>query len=371
MTRKKNSLLKPAMIITLIVALNLLGISYGQWQDSLMSILQAHTGYIELSFGDDPIITPDEFSAKLVKGEGSKAIEVDGIIERDGEGSDVREVVLTYTIENNGSLPVTFNGIQIEDSGSNRFAIIEGPNGSDIGPKDSANNSVTESITIQIDVSAADDTQRNDTESYSLGQDTPDVYEFKIELLYKIGSWTDKLTINGSVEVVQPLSLTAMPIPMISPTVQGGIDTGGLPESPSDEELYGEGGTREEFDEPETVGGGNEQASEGNDGGESPGDEELYNTGGTTEEADEPEAIEDYNEPESDSKDEEEGSNEESEEDDGEEESGNQEQSGGEEATEEADEPEEAEDNSEPVSTGNGEGESSDDQVQVDAGEGN
>ena len=372
MTSKKNSLLKPAMIITLIAALNLLGISYGYWQDSLIGLLKAQTGYIDLRFEDGVKIEDEseeegvfsEPSAKLE--DDNKTIKVTGNIEKGKDGT----LVIEYSVFNHGSLPVIFDKIQVKNLQKEGVTVTE-PNQLGIDP----GIGLSDSITIEIDAPKADETQGDDIESNIIEEDTSDAYEFGIVIPYSIESWKDELYIDVNIGVTHSDSaITAMLAPMPAMTfmpVEGEIAAGGLPEGPSDEELYGEGGTTEEADEPETVEGGSEQASEGNDGGESPGDEELYNTGGTTEEADEPETIEDGNEPESDSIDEEEGSNEESEEADGEEESVNQEQAGGDEATEEADEPEEAEDNSEPASEGDDEGESSDDQVQIDAGEGN
>lgn len=255
MTVKKHSVSQAVIIATLIITLNLVGISYGLWQDNVTGEITAHTGYIELSFSEEPEIESDGFksmSARRADGEGNKVIEIDGTIERDSEGIAKGKLILDYIVENSGSLPVGFHGIQIEDSGMGEL-IIEGPDGWDIGPGDSS----AESITIQIDASVAEDTQGDDTE------ETSDTCEFEVVLNYKIGSWTDKLAINGSIKVSQSSGFSAMPSPalsMISPPAQEETDTGVLPdgaepdtipEGPSDEELYGTGETTEEPEEPE------------------------------------------------------------------------------------------------------------------------
>lgn len=380
MTRKKNSLLRPVMIIALIIALNLLGISYGYWQDNLMSMLQAHTGYVELSLKEEPIVDSDKliiYSANLESDEEGKKVEVTGAI----ESTETEGVLcLSYTVKNNGSLPVEFDKDEFQDNIDRieGFTLLSGPEG-----RIESGKSSNETIIISVDATKLDYTETVDPGISDLELDGTEKVahtvlgyrEFNIPLPYYFNSWSDELNITGRIDIIQSnSSFTTMLAPMPAMTfipVEGGTVTDGLTEGPSDEELYGEGGTTLETDEPE-----------------SPGDQELYGEGGTTEEADEPENDEDDNAPSSEGDDEEEGSNDELEEDDSEEavqedskpadetegeekESGNQEQADGGEATEETDEPEEAEDNSEPASAGDGEGESSDDQVQTDVGEGN
>ena len=102
-------------------------------------------------------------------------------------------------------------------------------------------------------------------------------------------------SIIGEIKVVQSIGIIAMPIPIPAMTfmpVEGEIVTDRLPEDPSDEELYGEGGATEEVDDLETVEGDNEQAPEGNDEEEGSDDQEQAGGGEVTEEADEPEDIE-------------------------------------------------------------------------------
>ena len=345
------------MIIVLIMTMNLVGISYGYWQDNPASIITSYTGYIELSFKDELKISSDEFdatSARLVGSKGSKVIEIDGTIERDIEGSAKGELLLEYIVENNGSLPVKLDEIQIEDS-QMEWVTVEGPYIRDIGSKDS----LTDSVTIEVDVPAAADSQGDDIESDGL-EDTSDEYEFEIVFIYKISSWTDKLTIKGAIEVAPSNDMISLPVLVPAVTlipVQGEIVTDGLldgtepepiPEGPSDEELYGEGGTTVEADEPEAVEGDSETELEVDDELGGPSDEELYGEGGTTVETDEPETTEGEGEEEG---------------------SGDQEQTGADDEPEESDEPEAVEDDSEPASAGDDEGESSDDQEQIDAGE--
>jgi hypothetical protein len=350
-------MLRITMIIVLIMTMNLVGISYGYWQDNPASIITSYTGYIELSFKDELKISSDEFdatSARLVGSKGSKVIEIDGTIERDIEGSAKGELLLEYIVENNGSLPVKLDEIQIEDS-QMEWVTVEGPYIRDIGSKDS----LTDSVTIKVDVPAAADSQGDDIESDGL-EDTSDEYEFEIVFIYKISSWTDKLTIKGTIEVAPSNDMISLPVLVPAVTlipVQGEIVTDGLldgtepepiPEGPSDEELYGEGGTTVETDEPETTEGEGEE--------EGSGDQEQTGADDEPEESDEPEAVEDDSEPASAGDDEGESSD-------------DQEQIDAGEATVEADEPEEVEDNSEPASAGDDEGESSDNQEQTDAGE--
>lgn len=267
MTGKKHSILKAAIIITLIIALNLVGISYGFWQDSLVGEITANTGYIELSFGEEIDVTEELGSeeSKLFSGlrakleDGDKTIRVDGKIKKGKNG----EFKIEYSVFNYGSLPVIFDGIQVDYPQIDGLTIIKEPDGMDIGPKDSSDNSVNDSIIIQIDSSAADNSQRDGIESDNPDEDTPDAYIFKIVLPYSINSWADELTIIGDIEVIQPSASAAMPIhtPTItSAFVQDEIISGGLPDSPSDEELYDIGGSVVENEGEEEV--GNEESGE-------------------------------------------------------------------------------------------------------------
>ncbi|MDD3705443.1 MAG: hypothetical protein PHC45_05210 [Clostridiaceae bacterium] len=239
MTRKKHSLLKAAIIITLIFALNLLGISYGYWQDSLVGEIKANTGYIELSFGEEIDLEEEEsevFSGLRAELKDDKTIRVSGSI----KNGECGEFEIGYSVFNNGSLPVIFDEIQVEDPEIDGYSIIKGSDGMDIGPRDS----LTDSIRIQVDTSSIQASQGN-------GIETSDSYEFEIVLHYYFSSWEDELTIIGDIKVM------SIPMPAAAFTsVQRGIATDNLPEGQNVQESYDDGGTTEELDEPEGEGDG-------------------------------------------------------------------------------------------------------------------
>ncbi|MEA4845702.1 MAG: hypothetical protein VB106_00550 [Clostridiaceae bacterium] len=314
MTGKKHSMLKAAMLITFIMALNFVGISYGQWQNSLVSIIKAHTGYIELSFEEDPKVEePEGFSEIDANRKNDKTIEVTGKIESNTTG----EFRLNYSIENDGSLSVEFDDDEFDEilnniPMANGFSIIGGPNRDSIGYKGSSLNIINGSIAISIDASEIYDPQEEPLEGESLESDSTDedIYEFEIVLPYKISSWTDALTIRGEIEIVQAKGLIKMlaPVPAMTSApvldaVEGEVPDSlapdPIPEGPSDQELYGEGGTTDETDEPETTEGDSEPES-ADEGEEEVTNKESEEDGGDG-------AIQEDSEPASEDEEEEEG----------------------------------------------------------------
>jgi hypothetical protein len=299
-------MLKITMLITLIMILNIFGVSYGYWQDRFTSKITAQTGYIELSFEkeQEPKVTKKSEAFSGLRAEledDDKTITVTGEI-KDGEDG---EFELGYSVFNHGSLPVEFDGIQIENLQMEGVTAGE-PEGLDIKPGYSVSDSIVISIdTSEIDYSSADDFESEDVEG------STDIYKFEIVLTYKIGSWTEDLIISGEIEVVPSFAVTTLIVPMPampSVPVQGEIVTDGLldgtepdpiPEGPSDQELYGEGGTTAETDEPETIEGDSEPEPAG-EGEEEVTNEESEEDGGDG-------AIQEDSEPASEDEEEEEG----------------------------------------------------------------
>lgn len=105
MARKRRSMIKPTLFITLIATMNLIGISYGHWQDSLTSEMRISTGNIRPYFYDkvevekvgDIIITDEET--------GDDYVWLAGEIESGKTGM----LEFNYTVMNDGSVPIKFD----------------------------------------------------------------------------------------------------------------------------------------------------------------------------------------------------------------------------------------------------------------------
>lgn len=111
MARKKHSIMNTTIFIVLIITMNLLGISYGYWQDGLASTMQFSTGYIEPVFLDEVKVKRSEdmnkskVSLKMNKRTENNFIKLTGEIDRGKRG----KLTLYYTVINNGSLPIKFD----------------------------------------------------------------------------------------------------------------------------------------------------------------------------------------------------------------------------------------------------------------------
>ena len=104
-TKKKISLKLPVLIITFVIMLNFIGISYAYWNDTLQIATVLSTGNIDPLFCDD-------FSIKEKTGDGEVTVSFE-----DKYNMTVRGTVYTdyksflhYCVVNNGNIPVKFDG---------------------------------------------------------------------------------------------------------------------------------------------------------------------------------------------------------------------------------------------------------------------
>ena len=185
MARKKHSMVKATMFITLTIILNFVGISYGYWQDGLTGKIRVSTGYIQPGFEADPRIKMssgfNSVEIELNNDYESKIIEITGAIENGAKG----EFQLDYTVINNGSLPIKFDDEAFEDLNQQveGLTILEKPSERILYP----NDNTSDSITIQIDSPEVDIPEANTPEadaSQVVGE-----YDFEIMLPYRL--WVD------------------------------------------------------------------------------------------------------------------------------------------------------------------------------------
>lgn len=180
MERKKHSVMKTVIFMTLITALNLLGISYGQWQDGISNEIQISTGFIHPDFsGKVEVKKSGDFnelkaSSKTDKNTGSKYVKLTGEIDSDKEG----RLTLNYTVINKGTLPIKLDGEAFGElnkdllrRNANELIILKGkPSDKVIYPMNykASGKGTKGSLTLQVDAS----------------QEVGD-YEFEIKVPYK------------------------------------------------------------------------------------------------------------------------------------------------------------------------------------------
>lgn len=183
MARKKHSMVKVTMFITLIVAMNIIGISYGHWQEGLTSEVQVSTGYIEPYFSDKVEVKKSrdfnklKASLKMDKRKEGNYVKLTGEIESRKKG----KFTLDYTVCNNGSLPIKFDSEaymelnrKLLSKKQGNFKILKDkPADVVIYPKDYkfTGKDAKGSLTLQIDA-----------------PEEAGEYEFEIEIPYK--QWT-------------------------------------------------------------------------------------------------------------------------------------------------------------------------------------
>jgi len=90
------------MIISSILSLNLIGIGYAQWNDGLNIVTSISTGNIDPIFIEKNIDNLNDKGTLTAKMLDKRIIWVEGQVETDYEG------ILSYGLQNNGSIPVKF-----------------------------------------------------------------------------------------------------------------------------------------------------------------------------------------------------------------------------------------------------------------------
>jgi hypothetical protein len=119
--KKHNNLGVNFILLTTIITINLLGISYAHWDNQLDINTSISTGIMEPSFIRDYQLDNNgkgDLQIKFYKDSKSgKNIDTYNIMEISGEVYPGYEGELTYYIENKGTIPIKIKGEQIEPGG--------------------------------------------------------------------------------------------------------------------------------------------------------------------------------------------------------------------------------------------------------------
>ncbi|SDJ94485.1 hypothetical protein [Natronincola ferrireducens] len=118
--RKRKSIGKYILLIGAIVFLNLIGVSYGYWNDGLQLITSITTGRLDVRFARNPSVSielPDVHLTPVVSWDGDRIT-----IEGEVPSEHVNQwVTLNYSVENTGTIPVRLGGQIIQPQSSGYF----------------------------------------------------------------------------------------------------------------------------------------------------------------------------------------------------------------------------------------------------------
>ncbi len=185
MAKRKHSMAKATIFITIIVTMNIVGISYGYWQEGLKSEIQIRTGNIATDFyqkvklkksGD---LRKSRAVLKIDKETDRKLVKVSGEIESGRRG----RLTLDYRVINTGSIPIEFDEDGFQEQ--NQQLLINESDGLKI-----LNYKSSEGILYPDDQNLS---SKDSKGSLTLQIDAPEAegeYEFEIKIPYK--QWTGK-----------------------------------------------------------------------------------------------------------------------------------------------------------------------------------
>lgn len=171
LARRKHSMVKVTMFITIIITLNLMGISYGYWRDGLTSETTAYTGttktdfYGKVKVKDSGGFNESKASLKPDKNSQGMYVKLTGDIEKGRRG----KLKLDYKVINNGSIPIEFDAEAFAELNNqlDGIKIHKGPSKKIINPNDHPSDSMI------LQVNAPEEAGK---------------YKFEIQIPYK--QWT-------------------------------------------------------------------------------------------------------------------------------------------------------------------------------------
>lgn len=116
--KRKNRLQgKHIILISSIIMLNILGVSYGYWSDGLVMATSIRSGKLDAKFIMDRNINNSIDGLSIDISSDGKTITIGGEVSSEYTG------MIYYTIENTGSIPVIVSNEEIPRNGSRDFEL--------------------------------------------------------------------------------------------------------------------------------------------------------------------------------------------------------------------------------------------------------